>query len=258
MSFRDDNGSGYGTGQNGFGGGGYNGGVGGGMGGGGMGGGAGRNGGMGQQTGMTTGTQWHGNTAFGRPGGTVQAYGMRDPRSLANAGMGPTMGSYSGFKTPQGQAMFPGMNQSFQGMNMGQALGQAQQQWGLMNQLNNMHSNPAGQPMAPEPGVIPGVRLPPPQAVIPPAPVPQPPPAPYVPGSMAPWPGQSAIPNNPPVYSPPPAPGSTHYMNGSTFYKNGPSYPGTPGYAGSTHYKNGPSYPGTPGYAGSTHYKNNY
>lgn len=106
-----------------------NGGIGGGMGGGGMGGGAGRNGGIGSNTGMQTGGTWHGNTAYGRAGGNVQAYGMRDAASLAKAGMGPTAGTYGNFKTPSGQAMFGGspvQGQSFTGMNMGQALSQAQ------------------------------------------------------------------------------------------------------------------------------------
>jgi hypothetical protein len=71
MSFRDDHGSGYGTGQNGFGGGGYNGGVGGGMGGGvggNQGGGGARNGGFGSKTGLTTGTSFSGKQT-GMPGG---------------------------------------------------------------------------------------------------------------------------------------------------------------------------------------------
>jgi len=111
-----------------------NGGVGGGFGGGaaggrtGMGGGAGYNGGYGSHTGLTTGTDIRGNTAFGRAGGDVQAYGMRDARSLAGAGMGPSLGSYGNFRTPTGQPMFAGspvQGQSFYGMNMGQALSQA-------------------------------------------------------------------------------------------------------------------------------------
>ena len=55
-----------------------NGGTGGGMHSGSMGGGAGRNGGAGSRTGLTTNSTWHGNTAWGRPGGSVQGYGMRD------------------------------------------------------------------------------------------------------------------------------------------------------------------------------------
>lgn len=89
MPARDDFGSGagrpggYGGGAGGLG----NGGIGGGMGGGFGGGGAGINGGIGSRTGMTTGNTMYGNTAFGRPGGMVQAYGtkltngmMVDPR----------------------------------------------------------------------------------------------------------------------------------------------------------------------------------
>jgi hypothetical protein len=126
MSARDDFGSsaGRGPGAGGLG----NGGVGGGMGGGSRGGGAGYNGGAGSRTGLTTGTTTYGNTAFGRPGGNAVAYGMRDAASLNRAGMGPTVGSYGNFRTPSGAAMFgnsPVQGQSFYGMNMGQALSQA-------------------------------------------------------------------------------------------------------------------------------------
>jgi hypothetical protein len=126
MSARDDFGSsaGRGPGAGGLG----NGGIGGGMGGGSRGGGAGYNGGAGSRTGLTTGTTTYGNTAFGRPGGNAVAYGMRDAASLGRAGMGPTVGSYGNFRTPSGAAMFgnsPVQGQSFRGMNMGQALSQA-------------------------------------------------------------------------------------------------------------------------------------
>ena len=105
-----------------------NGGVGGGMGGGYRGGGAGYNAGAGSRTGLTTGNTTYGNTAFGRPGGNAVAYGMRDAASLGRAGMGPTVGSFGNFRTPSGAAMFgnsPVQGQSFRGMNMGQALSQA-------------------------------------------------------------------------------------------------------------------------------------
>lgn len=105
-----------------------NGGVGGGMGGGSRGGGAGYNGGAGSRTGLTTGNTTYGNTAFGRPGGNAVAYGMRDAASLGRAGMGPTVGSFGNFRTPSGAAMFGNSSvqgQSFRGMNMGQALSQA-------------------------------------------------------------------------------------------------------------------------------------
>jgi hypothetical protein len=126
MSARDDFGSsaGRGPGAGGLG----NGGIGGGMGGGSRGGGAGYNAGAGSRTGLTTGTTTYGNTAFGRPGGNAVAYGMRDAASLNRAGMGPTVGSYGNFRTPSGAAMFgnsPVQGQSFYGMNMGQALSQA-------------------------------------------------------------------------------------------------------------------------------------
>lgn len=68
-----------------------NGGIGGGMGGGGnwgggggMGGGAGRNGGIGNRTGLSTGTTWHGNAAFGRPGGMASGYGMMRNGQMTN------------------------------------------------------------------------------------------------------------------------------------------------------------------------------
>lgn len=126
MSARDDFGSsaGRGPGAGGLG----NGGIGGGMGGGSRGGGAGYNGGAGSRTGLTTGNTIYGNTAFGRPGGNAVAYGMRDAASLNRAGMGPTVGSYGNFRTPSGAAMYgnsPVQGQSFYGMNMGQALSQA-------------------------------------------------------------------------------------------------------------------------------------
>jgi hypothetical protein len=105
-----------------------NGGIGGGMSSGSRGGGAGYNGGAGSRTGLTTGNTTYGNTAFGRPGGNAVAYGMRDAASLGRAGMGPTVGSFGNFRTPSGKAMFgnsPVQGQSFRGMNMGQALSQA-------------------------------------------------------------------------------------------------------------------------------------
>jgi hypothetical protein len=77
---------------------------------------------------MTTGKDWHGNTAYGPAGGNVAAYGMRDAASLARAGMGPMAGSFGNFRTPSGAAMFGGspvQGQSFTGMNMGQAMSQA-------------------------------------------------------------------------------------------------------------------------------------
>lgn len=128
MSARDDFGSsaGRGPGAGGLG----NGGIGGGMGAGSRGGGAGYNGGAGSRTGLTTGTTWHGNTAFGAPGGRATGYATRDAKSLGRAGMGPTMGQYGGFKTMSGNPMFGGspvQGQSFNGMGAGQAFGRAKQ-----------------------------------------------------------------------------------------------------------------------------------
>ena len=56
--------------------------------------------------GITTGSTIHGNTAFGPAGGNAMGYATRDARSLAGAGMGPTMGTYSNFRTPSGAPMF--------------------------------------------------------------------------------------------------------------------------------------------------------
>lgn len=127
-----------------------NGGIGGGMGGGGNyggggGGGAGRNGGIGSRTGLTGGNTTYGNTAFGRSGGRVAAYGTRDAQSLARAGMAPTVGSFGNFRTPTGQAMFAGspvQGQSFYGRNMGQALSQAQRAQAAWQQAQSPASVP--------------------------------------------------------------------------------------------------------------------
>lgn len=152
MSARDSAGP---AGPGGGGGGLANGGVGGGFGGGaaggrgGMGAGAGYNGGYGSHTGMTTGTTMHGNTAYGRPGGMVQAYGMRDAASLRAAGMAPTVGSYGNFKTPTGQAMFgrsPVQGQSFYGMNMGQAMSQAQRAQASLEAAKRQQGGLLGRP----------------------------------------------------------------------------------------------------------------
>lgn len=134
-----------------------NGGVGGGMGGGGnhgggYGGGAGRNGGMASGTGLTTGNNWYGNTAFGQAGGFARGYAMRDPASLRNAGMGPTMGSYSNFNTLNGQPMFNGAlsGQSFAAPNANAAYGGAAAQYAAMmaakqSQTMKPGVNPAGE-----------------------------------------------------------------------------------------------------------------
>lgn len=202
-----------------------NGGIGGGMGGGGNyggggGGGAGRNGGIGSRTGMTTGKDWYGNTAFGRSGGNVIGYGMRDARSLGRAGMGPTVGSFGNFRTPTGQAMFAGspvQGMTFNGMGMGQALSQAQRAQAAWEAAQRRQSvpgllggaQPAGISATPQyPGVEAEMALPeyppvddnplidvqpglPPLSGVPTAPI-----------RFGPWPGQSAIPNNPATFRP--------------------------------------------------------
>jgi hypothetical protein len=63
-----------------------------------------RTGGLGG--GLSTGNTWHGNTAFGVPGGMAQGYATA--RQGAGAGMGPTVNTYSNFRTPSGAPMFEG------------------------------------------------------------------------------------------------------------------------------------------------------
>lgn len=123
MSARDDFGSNAGRpgGYNGGAGGLGNGGVGGGMGGGFAGGGAGINGGINSRTGMTTGTQWNGTSAFGRPGGPAMGWGMSPAQARANAFQGllsrlvgpqrPAPGAppVPGVVTPQVQPSVPPM-----------------------------------------------------------------------------------------------------------------------------------------------------
>lgn len=197
-----------------------NGGVGGGMGGGGFGGGAGRNGGINSRTGLTGGNTTYGNTAFGRSGGRVSAYGTRDARSLGQAGMGPTVGTFSNFRTPTGQAMFAGspvQGMSFNGMGMGQALSQAQRAQAAWEAAQRRQSvpgllggaQPAGISATPQyPGFDAEMALPeyppvdenplidvqpglPPLSGVPTAPI-----------RFGPWPGQSAIPDNPATFRP--------------------------------------------------------
>lgn len=219
MSARDDFGSDAGRpgGKGGSNGGLANGGVGGGRGGGGGGGGAGRNGGYGSQTGLQTGNQWHGNSAYGPAGGRAVAYGMRDARSLNAAGMGPTRGSYGNFKDMNGNALFSGpvQGQSFYGMNMGQALSQAQRAQQAWNDTQIQHG-PLDRP------TVPGILSPAPPAIVPA--VAPPPPAPPVPplrqypywsgtgmwwGNGIPWSNNSARwPNQPPQQ-----PSPTHNYN---------------------------------------------
>lgn len=99
-----------------------NGGVGGGMGGGNRGGGAGYNGGIGSRTGLTTGTNWNGTSAFGRPGGPATAYGNNSSQPRQNSIQGlisrlmgnnipiPTARPVRGVTPPQVQPPMPPMN----------------------------------------------------------------------------------------------------------------------------------------------------
>lgn len=196
-----------------------NGGIGGGMGGGGnygggYGGGAGRNGGMASGTGLTTGNNIYGNTAFGQAGGFARGYAMRDARSLRNAGMGPSMGSFSNFRTLNGAPMFGGAlsGQAFNAPNANAAFGQAMAAYQAMNQP---------QP-APTPASAPVTQQPLPAIAPPPAPVPPAPPAPIT---------QAMLPsffNPPPTVPPETVPGYTppNYYNALTAYKSayGPEY----------------------------------
>lgn len=132
-----------------------NGGIGGGRGAGGMGGGAGRNGGAGSQTGLSTGKDWYGNTAFGRSGGRATGYATRDARSLAKAGMGPTMGAFGQFKTMQGQPMFGGLlgDDTFTAPNATAAYAQAYERWRQMTapQVTQPVARPTGRPAIGQP-----------------------------------------------------------------------------------------------------------
>lgn len=111
MPGRDDFNSGMGR-PGGFGGGMANGGLGGGMGGGNPGGGYG--GRMTQNTGMRTGATMQGTSAYGRPGGMAQGYGM-NPAQARQAAMQGIMGKLmQGRPQPAGapppQAMPPAMS----------------------------------------------------------------------------------------------------------------------------------------------------
>lgn len=90
-----------------------NGGVGGGMGGGMRGGGAGYNGGIGSRMGVTTGATMQGTSAYGRPGGMAQGYGM-NPAQARQAAMQGIMGRLQGRAQPTGaqppQTITPAMS----------------------------------------------------------------------------------------------------------------------------------------------------
>lgn len=156
MSARDDFGSssgtsrGYGGGAGGLG----NGGTGGGMGGGFAGGGGARNGGIGSRTGLSTGTTTYGNTAFGRPGGMAQGYATRDARSLAAAGMAPTLGTFGQFNTMQGLPVGGGLlgDDTFTAPNASAAYAQAYARW---QQMQQPISRPVAQPQIGQPVVQP-------------------------------------------------------------------------------------------------------
>jgi hypothetical protein len=97
--------------------------------------------------GITTGSTIHGNTAFGPAGGNAVGYATRDARSLAGAGMGPTMGNYSNFRTPSGEAMFPG------GGPQGMTARSPMQAMQMLQALRQRFQPAAGPPMR-QPGLL--------------------------------------------------------------------------------------------------------
>lgn len=130
--------------------------------------------GDGQNLGLTTTNTWYGNTAFGPAGGFMTGYSSRDPQSLAAAGMGPTMGTYSNFTTPSGQAMFGGAlgGQGFNGMNANQAYGAAQNYYQQLRDYAERRRN--GEvtslplpPMRPVPTSLPPPAMPPVSSLVP-------------------------------------------------------------------------------------------
>lgn len=80
----------------------------GGMGGGGSNNSGSRTGGLGG--GLSTGNTWHGNTAFGPPGGIANGYATA--KLGAGAGTKPTINTYSNFRTVNGDPMFSGAAQN--------------------------------------------------------------------------------------------------------------------------------------------------
>ena len=166
--------------------------------------------------GLQTGNTWHGNTAFGRPG--QQAYGFATSSNQgATFGQRPTMQTFSNFRRPDGSAMFPGAGGSVQAPNAFAGAAMMQQQM-MRPQARPQPGGPQpagapppGQPLTPHP--FPGLTKP----MLPGffgGGV-----APYQYNSMGPWPGQSAIPNNPPVYTP--AIGVNNIQSGDSWLNNG-------------------------------------
>lgn len=107
--------------------------------------------GNGKSLGLTTGNTWHGNTAFGPSGGDATGYATRDYKSLSNAGMGPSMGSYSHFKDMNGNDMFGGspiQGQSFSAMSGNKAYNNANQAYQAWKN-NQIESSPLDRPTHP-------------------------------------------------------------------------------------------------------------
>lgn len=113
----------------------------------------------GGSAGLSTGSQWRGNTAYGPAGGMAQGYATRDQASLARAGMAPTVGYYGNFRGLSGEPMYGG--QGGYGYNANAvANGLSTPSWGQANQPQlggagpvpvgaSPYANPVAPPMAP-------------------------------------------------------------------------------------------------------------
>jgi hypothetical protein len=137
--------------------------------------------------GMKTGTTWHGNTAVGRPGKMASGFATM-AKPTQGFGMGPSKQTFGNLKDLSGRPVMAGGGMAKPAMN---------------KQPQPAGAPPPGQPLAPHPfsgltkPMLPGLfggGF-----------------APYQYTSMGPWPGQSAIPNNPPVYRP--APGNKMFYD---------------------------------------------
>jgi hypothetical protein len=113
--------------------------------------------------GLTTGTTWQGNTAFGPAGGMATGYATRSPMTGRvdtgsstfaapnTRGGGVGAGTYSNFRTPDGSAMFGGSLQG-QGVMAGNAI----QALGMLRamQAAQARPQPAGGPTMVQPGLL--------------------------------------------------------------------------------------------------------
>ena len=166
--------------------------------------------------GVSTGTTWHGNTAYGRPGQQADGYATSSDQG-ETFGQRPTMQTFSNYRRPDGSAMFPGASGGVRAPNAAAGAAMMQQQ------MTRPQARP--QPAGPQPA-----GAPPPGQPVGPHPFPGLT-KPMLPGlfgggvapnqytSMGPWPGQSAIPNNPPVYTP--SIGINNIQSGDRWLNNG-------------------------------------